>query len=505
MSTRRRGAPARLQTAARALRTHRFRAAAATVVLALSSVLVPGATPASAADGGALTSAVSTALVPLSLPVLTRVGPSAQDRLVSITEQDGSAKPRLSVRWDTLTPLQDRPVSVTGSAPVPSNGASRWVYLEEWIVEDGVWTYVKDTRTDAAGAFALELTLHRVNEPRRFRIVVDKGPGTPAVTSPSVTLRAVWQPDSPTTKTYPGLSVTWPGTRVLVGSRQSIQGTLVTRPTRGVATVQRLVAERWTDVVSSPVTGAGSFTLSLPTAYLTHATYRVRITDARGEVATTPGESFVVVPDYTPDGREDSYVLVSPAPVGRWNPCAPIRYRLNLAKAPAGVLPDVQAALEQVSQATGLRFEYQGTTSVVPFLAGDTFDPAVADLVIAWADPAQMHGLFPAGTLGVGGPEFRTALATDPAGRPVRQIYQGGVTINTAFNKALRPGSGEGLTRVAALMHEIGHAVGLMHVDRDDAQLMSPAIGYGLDQWGAGDLAGLETVGAAGGCLTPGA
>jgi len=504
MSTMRRGVPARLQPAAPALRTHRFRAVADTVALALSSVLVPGATPPSVADGGAATSPAITSLVPLSLPVLTQVGPAAQDRLASVLGEDPS-KRKLSVTWGTLTPLQDRPVSVTGTAPMPGNGVKRWVYLEELIAEDGVWTYVKDTRTDAAGAFALELTLHRVNEPRRFRISVGKVPGAPAVTSSPVTLRAVWQPDSPTTKTYPGLSVTWPGTRVLVGSQQSIRGTLDSRPTRGTATVQRLVAERWVDVASGPVTGSGSFTLGLPTAYLAHASYRLRITDANGEVATTPAERFVVVPDYTPDGREGSYAFVSPDPVGRWNPCAPISYKVNLAKAPAGVLPDVQAALEQVSQATGLRFEFRGTTTVVPFLAGDTFDPAVADLVIAWADPAQMHGLLPAGTLGIGGPEFRAALATDPAGRPVRQIYQGGVTISSAFNKALRPGAGEGLTRVAALMHEIGHAVGLMHVDGDPAQLMSPAIGYGLDQWGAGDLAGLELLGASGGCLTPGA
>jgi hypothetical protein len=114
-----------------------------------------------------------------------------------------------------------------------------------------------------------------------------------------------------------------------------------------------------------------------------------------------------------------------------------------------------------------------------------------------------MRGLFPSGTLGVGGPEFSATPAVDATGRRVRQIYQGGVTINAAFNKALKPGSGEGLTRVAALMHEIGHAVGLMHVEGDDAQMMAPSIGYGLDQWGAGDLAGLELLGAGGGCITP--
>ncbi|HYF74012.1 MAG TPA: hypothetical protein VD864_14375, partial [Nocardioides sp.] len=328
-------------------------------------------------------------------------------------------------------------------------------------------------------------------------------PGVPALASPPATFKAVWQPVGPTTRNYPGLTVVWPGSKLLVGSSQTVRGTLTARLTRATATLQRQVAGQWTEVGSTAVTGAGTFALPLPTAYLGAGTYRLRIADGRSPVIETPTESLTVIPDYTPDGRETSFAFVSPQPIGRWNPCVPISYRVNLAKAPSGALVDVQAALAQVTQATGLQFKYRGTTTVVPFAAGNTFDPAVADLVIAWADPAQMRGLFPTGTLGVGGPEFRAALAVDPAGRPVRQIYQGGVTINTAFNKALKPGSGEGLTRVAALMHEVGHAIGLMHVDGDDAQMMSPSIGYGLDQWGAGDLTGLQALGTSGGCLTP--
>ncbi|MDI6910673.1 hypothetical protein [Nocardioides sp.] len=509
MSAMRSSAPARPQPAARTSArrpTHHRRLLVATVLLTAATVVLSAA----AAQVGASPVDAGPARPPAA-PTATASGPTSvgpvEEHLPGqlLTEGQAQGSTRLEVDWGNRTPVQGQPVTISGSAPVPSNGASRWVYLEEQAIDSRVWGYLKDTRTDATGRFRLELTLDRVNEPRRFRIRLDKAPGAPSAASPPATFSAVWKPVGPATVSYPGLTLVWPGAEVLVGSKQAVVGTLATRLTRATAALQQQVAGRWSDIASTPVTGAGTFSLDLPTTYLSHGDYRVRIT-ANGTVALeTPGQSVVVVPDYTPAGRASSYVFVSPSPVGRWNPCAPISYRVNTAKAPPGVLLDVRTALEQITQATGLRFDYRGPTTVVPFATSDTFDPAVADLVIAWADPAQMRGLFPAGTLGVGGPEFRAGTAVDPAGRPVRQIYQGGVTINTAFNKDLKPGAGEGLTRVAALMHEVGHAVGLMHVTGDEAQLMSPSIGYGLDRWGAGDLAGLELVGSGGGCVTPAA
>ncbi|ABL84134.1 MULTISPECIES: hypothetical protein [unclassified Nocardioides] len=494
--------PAAARTPARRPAHHR-RVLAATVALTAATVVLSAASAelgVAPADAGL---ALPPAAAPPPGPAVGPVDGHLPGQL--LTDGDAQGSTRLQVNWGNQTPLQGQPVTIRGSAPVPSNRASRWVYLEEQATDSKVWGYLKDTRTDATGQFSLELTLERVNEPRRFRIRLDKAPGAPSVASAPATFSAVWKPAGPRTVTYPGLTLVWPGAEVLVGSTQVVVGTLATGLTRASATLQRQVAGQWADVASSPVTGLGAFTLDLPTTYLSHGEFRVRVAANGTAAVETPAQSVVAVPDYTPAGRAGSYALVSPSPVGRWNPCAPISYRVNTAKAPPGALPDVRTALEQITQATGLRFDYRGPTDVVPFAAGNTFDPAVADLVIAWADPAQMRGLFPAGTLGVGGPEFRAGAAVDPAGRPVRQIYQGGVTINTTFNKDLKPGAGEGLTRVAALMHEIGHAVGLMHVTGDEAQLMSPSIGYGLDRWGAGDLAGLELVGSGGGCVTPAA
>lgn len=501
MSTIRSSAPPGRPTADDTIRRGRYRhrlgAGATVVLLTVASIALPNATgPLRAAEALDASSATPVA------PTVPPADPNVPSRLLRQDELVRGSN-RIEVDWGDVTPLQGQPAAIQGTVPVPRDGGSRWVYLEEWNFEDGVWGYLKDTRSNAAGQFQLDVTLDRINEPRRFRISVDKALGVPALASASATFKAVWQPVGPTTKNYPGITVVWPGAQMLVGSAQSVRGTLTARLTKPTATLQRQVAGQWADLGRAAVNVSGEFVVPLPTPYLGTGAYRLQVTDSRGGVVETPAEQLAVIPTYTPAGRATSYSLVSSSPVGRWNPCAPIGYRVNLVKAPPGALVDVQAALAQVSQATGLQFTYRGTTTVVPFAAGNTFDPAVADLVIAWADPAQLRGLLPSGTLGVGGPEFRSSLAVDPTGRSVRQIYQGGVTINSAFNKALKPGSGEGLTRVAALMHEIGHAVGLMHVEGDDAQLMSPSIGYGLDQWGAGDLAGLQAVGADGGCLTP--
>jgi hypothetical protein len=50
----------------------------------------------------------------------------------------------------------------------------------------------------------------------------------------------------------------------------------------------------------------------------------------------------------------------------RWDPCAPIHYVVNLARAPAGVLPTVKQAVERVTEATHLDFRFDGLTGEVP-------------------------------------------------------------------------------------------------------------------------------------------
>ena len=51
------------------------------------------------------------------------------------------------------------------------------------------------------------------------------------------------------------------------------------------------------------------------------------------------------------------------APYGRWNPCAPIRYMANVDRATQPMVDQMNAAIAQVEQATGLDMVYVGPTS----------------------------------------------------------------------------------------------------------------------------------------------
>src|SRR6478736_5981808 len=159
------------------------------------------------------------------------------------------------------------------------------------------------------------------------------------------------------------------------------------------------------------------------------------------------------------------------AAIARWNPCSgPIGYRVNLAQAPRGALADVQGAVARVSAATGLRFRYLGTTSVVP--SSTDSGPA-----------------YPAGTsLGAAWVTGRV----DDRGRAWGQVVEGAVVVDATQHA--EPGFGTAVrgTRGRMLMHELGHAVGLGHVS-DRAQVMYP-VDSGPAVWGAGDRAGLRVL-----------
>ncbi|WP_296603130.1 hypothetical protein [Nocardioides sp.] len=299
----------------------------------------------------------------------------------------------------------------------------------------------------------------------------------------------------------PDVTVAWPAASVRVDTTQVVRGRLTTPLPGAVAALQRQVLDRWIDIATVPMATDSDLVLTVPTAYYGHFLYRVRIATEEDGAVETPTRQITVLPEYSPRGRDESYALISSSPVGRWDPCTPIRYRVNLAKAPQGAMRDVRAALANIARASGLEFTYAGPTTVVPF-AQPTYDPAVADLVIAWAWPSALGGAMPTGTFGLGGEETRSGR--DVAGNPVRRIWQGGVTLSARYNRIIRPGAGKGLTRVGALMHELGHAVGLFHVEGDPSQIMTPWLGAGLDVWGAGDLAGLEAVGAVNGCVSDG-
>ena len=191
----------------------------------------------------------------------------------------------------------------------------------------------------------------------------------------------------------------------------------------------------------------------------------------------------------------------------RWNPCSPIRYKVNVTHAPKGSLAEVRSAIAILHKATGMTFVYAGQTGVVP---QSSYGLAAAPghwpvMTIAWAAPGKGKGKSDAlmsRDVGVGGVFYNEWFNADGSLNPV-QVTTAMVVMNDQYNRAYRVGFGPGETQGAALLHELGHAVGLQHVS-DPKQLMYPTIlPRPKAAYGKGDLAGLKKVGRPAGCIKP--
>ena len=202
-----------------------------------------------------------------------------------------------------------------------------------------------------------------------------------------------------------------------------------------------------------------------------------------------------------PIGPADAYSLFDtgrPGAVFRWNPCAPIRYRVHLDGATPALAGDVTEAIRRLSTATGLTFSYQGVTGY-PGSFGDPAQaawPADTDLLISVAAEAAAPSL--AGwTVGY------TTLTRSSWTPTDARILRAEVVLEREFVNSASTGFDAGGSGTAGLLlHELGHAVGLAH-SSDDTQIMYPTLtDRPTADYQNGDRSGLSRVGSAGGCLT---
>ena len=172
-----------------------------------------------------------------------------------------------------------------------------------------------------------------------------------------------------------------------------------------------------------------------------------------------------------------------------WSPCRPIHYVVRPDHAPPGGETVVAQAVAQVSAATGLSFVDDGATTEGPAEDRDAYQPERygdrwAPVLIAWATTAEVPD-FGVAILGEAG---ASSLAT-PSGD---DAYVTGVLhLDAAGMAQILQTAGADAAR-AVVAHELGHLVGLAHVD-DQRQLMFPRAG--ASTFGDGDLAGLAALG----------
>ncbi len=216
---------------------------------------------------------------------------------------------------------------------------------------------------------------------------------------------------------------------------------------------------------------------------------------------SSPSPSTSLPPRTRVDGAFKFLSRVAGNPV-RWDPCQSISYAVNAAGASSPVHGDLREALRRVTRATGIEFEPAGTTEETFLRAYQRMRYASvirrAELLVIWVDHEDYEQILRS----LRDPRPSIAFAKTMAGLYAdRDEYFGGIIVMDADATAGR-GFGYRYAHGSVLLHELGHIMGLDHVEDPD-QLMYAGRhpNFGLRDYGAGDLEGLRRVGMDAGCL----
>lgn len=177
-----------------------------------------------------------------------------------------------------------------------------------------------------------------------------------------------------------------------------------------------------------------------------------------------------------------------------YDPCRPIHYVVRDHDTPAGGDQIIQQAVAAVSKATGLEFVNDGMTNELPTAKRAAYQLRYgrrwAPVLIAWTDPKELPALAGAVT-GLGGSQ---SVFLGSQGHRSSAVYvTGAVSLDAPEMIEIASHPSEAGTNLAIVEHELGHLVGLDHVN-DPTQIMNPETGA-AKSYAAGDLRGLAQLG----------
>ncbi len=209
---------------------------------------------------------------------------------------------------------------------------------------------------------------------------------------------------------------------------------------------------------------------------------------------TLPGGRLAPEPPIpTTDGPHEFFDLEPDGDPVTWDPCDPIAYVVNDARAPEGAMEILDEAIARVEEATGLVFVDEGATDEMapvgdevrpdydPGRYGEGWSPVLISWTDAMADP-ELDG-----AAGLASPSWREAASGE-------QVYVTGYVEMAGDYAAGLIAQGGRDDVLGIMMHELGHLVGLGHVTPSD-QVMTDDPSSTPSVWGRGDLVGLATVG----------
>jgi Matrixin len=182
-------------------------------------------------------------------------------------------------------------------------------------------------------------------------------------------------------------------------------------------------------------------------------------------------------------GHDGTYEFVATTQSGRpiaWDPCEPIPFVVNPDGAPDDWEDLVEDSVAEASDASGFDFDYGGTTDDRRWDdRASGADDVAPPVLIGWASPAEVPKL-EGHTAGIGG------STPQRSGEHVHFVTGIVVLDADAFDQMEITGRDDAMRLILA--HELGHVLGLDHVD-DAGELMNPEY-VGQDGFGDGDRKG---------------